>query len=138
MNRRAMAAGLLLLALPTLTWAQDAEQSLLQAESGRFTAEAARDMPALADALGDDLRYGHASGEVQDKRAYLAYAPHAPVSTSLTDRQAQVFGDTGITRGVMVMIVSPGDAPRKASYLGVYRRRGGRWRLIEWQTTAMK
>ncbi|SFI31295.1 nuclear transport factor 2 family protein [Methylobacterium brachiatum] len=91
---------------------------------------------AALDALTlDGLSYGHSSGVVQDKAAFIAAltsgASRFP-SITLSDRSASVIGEDAIVRHVFSgEAVSNGKtAPVHIGVLQVWRRDGGRWRLM--------
>lgn len=113
-----------------------AEAALLAAEDQRFDAQVAHDVKALAAEMADELVYTHATGRRQTKSEYLRdfESGHIPYrSIKANDRSARVFGAVGITRGVLHMLV--GDKDLYSTYLGVYVKRDGRWRLLDWQSS---
>ena len=113
-----------------------AVESLLKAEDARFRAQIAGDVTTLARAMADDLAYTHANGRRQTKPEYLqdirsGHIPYRSIETQ--DRVARVFGNVGITRGLIHMIV--GDKDLSSSFLGVYVQHDGRWQLLDWQSS---
>lgn len=91
---------------------------------------------AALDALTlDGLSYGHSSGVVQDKAAFVGAltsgASRFP-SITLSDRSASVIGEDAIVRHVFTgETVSGGKtSPVHIGVLQVWRRDGGRWRLM--------
>ncbi len=95
----------------------------------------AADGTALASLTLDGLSYGHSSGVVQDKAAFVGAltsgASRFP-SITLSDRSASVIGEDAIVRHVFTgETVSGGKtAPVHIGVLQVWRRDGGRWRLM--------
>lgn len=95
----------------------------------------AGDGDALAALTHDGLSYGHSSGVVQDKAAFIA--PLASKSASfpsitLSDRTASVVGDDAIARHVFTgESVAGGKAsPVHIGVLQVWHREGAAWRLL--------
>jgi ketosteroid isomerase-like protein len=91
---------------------------------------------AALDALTlDGLSYGHSSGVVQDKAAFIGAltsgASRFP-NITLSDRSASVIGGDAIVRHVFTgEAVSNGKtAPVHIGVLQVWRRDGDRWRLM--------
>jgi len=91
---------------------------------------------AALDALTlDGLSYGHSSGVVQDKVAFIealtSGASRFP-SITLSDRSASVIGDDAIVRHVFTgeTVAGGKTSPVHIGVLQVWRRDGGRWRLM--------
>lgn len=113
-----------------------AELSLLQSEDARFRAQIAGDVETLARSMAEDLVYTHASGRRQTRSEYLQDIRSGRIpyrSIEAKDRVARVFANVGITRGLLHMVV--GDQELSSSFLGVYVKRGGRWQLLDWQSS---
>jgi hypothetical protein len=95
----------------------------------------AGDGPALEALTLDGLSYGHSSGLVQDKAAFIAplAAKRASFpSITLSDRSVSVVGDDAIARHVFTgESVSNGKtSPVHIGVMQVWHRDGGRWRLL--------
>ena len=113
------------------------EQALLDAESKRFDAQVAHDVPALTLAIADEAVYVHANGEMQTKAEYLhavdtGASRYRAIETS--DRSVRLFGNYGITHGIITLSVGV-DRKIVARYTGLYEWRDGRWQVISFQTT---
>lgn len=95
----------------------------------------AGDGPALEALTLDGLSYGHSSGLVQDKKAFvetLTSKRSTFPSITLSDRSVSVVGDDAIARHVFSgEVVSNGKtSPVHIGVLQVWHRDGGRWRLL--------
>ncbi|MGH1574435.1 nuclear transport factor 2 family protein [Methylobacterium sp. P31] len=95
----------------------------------------AGDGPALEALTLDGLSYGHSSGLVQDKAAFiepLASKRATFPSITLSDRTVSVVGDDAIARHVFTgEAVSNGKtSPVHIGVMQVWHRDGGRWRLL--------
>lgn len=95
----------------------------------------AADGAALDALVLDGLSYGHSSGAVQDKAAFvdaLASRRSSFPTITLTNRTASVVGDDAIVRHVFDgETVSGGKTvPVHIGVLQVWHRDGGRWRLL--------
>ncbi|HUO22595.1 MAG TPA: nuclear transport factor 2 family protein [Caulobacteraceae bacterium] len=112
------------------------EASLLAAEDGRFQAQIAKDMPAIAHGLADELIFTHSVGQVQNKTQYLDAISNGRLdfkSINVSDRTAWVSGDMGVTHAMLHQVV--GTFKIEDSYLAAYIKRDGRWQLLCWQTS---
>ena len=113
-----------------------AEQGLLAAEDARFRAQIAKDAPAVARGMADELIYTHANGRVQTKAEYMAGVDGpGPGARSIETegRIVRLFGNGGMIRGIRRSMM--GSMTLVDSYLAVYVKRDGRWQLLAWQTS---
>lgn len=95
----------------------------------------AADGPALDALVLDGLSYGHSSGQVQDKTAFietLTSKRSTFPSIGLSDRSVSVVGDDAIARHVFTgEVVSGGKtSPVHIGVMQVWHSDGGRWRLL--------
>ncbi|MEE7490332.1 nuclear transport factor 2 family protein [Methylobacterium oryzae] len=95
----------------------------------------AADGPALDALVLDGLSYGHSSGQVQDKAAFietLTSRRSTFPSITLSDRSVSVVGDDAIARHVFTgEVVSGGKtSPVHIGVMQVWHSDGGRWRLL--------
>lgn len=93
------------------------------------------DGPALDALVLDGLSYGHSSGVVQDKPAFveaLTSGRSAFPSITLSDRTASVVGEDAVVRHVFSGAAKSGGktVPVRIGVLQVWHRDGGRWRLL--------
>jgi hypothetical protein len=95
----------------------------------------AGDGPALEALTLDGLSYGHSSGLVQDKAAFiepLATKRASFPSITLSDRSVSIVGDDAIARHVFTgeSTANGKTSPVHIGVMQVWRRDGGRWRLM--------
>ena len=95
----------------------------------------AGDGPALDALTHDGLSYGHSSGLVQDKAAFiepLATKRASFPSIALSDRSVSVVGDDAIARHVFTgeSVANGKASPVHIGVLQVWHSEGGRWRLL--------
>jgi hypothetical protein len=95
----------------------------------------AGDGPALDALTHEGLSYGHSSGVVQDKAAFiepLASKRASFPSITLSDRSVSVVGDDAIARHVFTgeSVANGKTAPVHIGVMQVWHRDGGRWRLL--------
>ena len=93
------------------------------------------DGPALEALTHAGLSYGHSSGLVQDKAAFIEplAAKRASFPTiTLSDRSVSVVGDDAIARHVFTgeSVANGKSSPVHIGVLQVWHRDGGRWRLL--------
>ncbi|MDH3029163.1 nuclear transport factor 2 family protein [Methylobacterium fujisawaense] len=130
----AIAAPVLIRAVPGTAARPDAA-AVEQAVDALTQALLAADGPALDALVLDGLSYGHSSGQVQDKTAFvetLTSKRSAFPSITLSDRSVSVVGDDAVARHVFTgEVVSGGKtAPVHIGVMQVWHRDHGRWRLL--------
>lgn len=134
--RAALLGGLVLAGLsPLAVRAAEPAAEVEAAVDALTRAMLAADGPALNDLVLDGLSYGHSSGAVQDKAAFveaLASRRSSFPSITLTNRTASVVGDDAVVRHVFDgETVSNGKTvPVHIGVLQVWHRDGARWRLL--------
>ena len=119
---------------------RDIEAQIREAETSRFRALTAADLPALEPALSDGLVYTHASGWRQSKAEFLASVRSGELvyRTFTSDNlKMQVYGDTVLVTGHAAGKVRAKGRELDVSllYLEAYEKKGGRWQLAAWQST---
>ncbi len=117
-------------------------QSILHHEDSRFQAMMRRDTAALSSWLSDNLLYRHSNGLLEDKQRHLqAIATETLVYERIERDSVHVerWGRMAIVNGVVRVAGRLEQAPFEVrlSYLAVYRKKGGRWQLIRWQSTRL-
>ncbi|MCJ2141126.1 nuclear transport factor 2 family protein [Methylobacterium sp. E-066] len=95
----------------------------------------AADGTALDALTLDGLSYGHSSGVVQDKAAFIEALTSGRSrfpSIVLSDRSTSVIGDDAIVRHVFTgeTVAGGKTSPVHIGVLQVWHRDGGRWRLM--------
>lgn len=134
---------LLLLLTPFAGSAQSSKNAaVLQDELQRFDAMMRRDTVELKRWLSDDLIYRHSNGLLEDKQGHLkAIASGTLVYEHMTrdSVQVQCYGRTAIINGIARVRGRLQHTPFEVrlSYLAVYRKKGGRWQLLRWQSTRL-
>mgnify|MGYP000095977319 CR=1 FL=1 len=134
---------LLLFVLPQITFAQSkADQSVLDAEQRRFEAMTRKDTAALRDMLADDLVYIHSNALTENKKEHLSsIASGRMVYETMTREQARVrrYGKTALTNGIVNVkgTVKGTTFELRLAYTAVYRKKGGKWLLANWQSTKL-
>jgi hypothetical protein len=134
----AVAAPLLLRALPAAAAGPDAasQGAAVEAAVDDLTkALLAGDGKALDALTHQGLSYGHSSGLVQDKVAFiepLASRRATFPSITLSDRSVSVVGDDAIARHVFTgeSVANGKTSPVHIGVLQVWHRDGDRWRLL--------
>ena len=124
------------------TFAQGTTLSpLLRAEQARFKAQVAADTTALRTLLHPDLLFIHSNGREESADdmvasvavgdiVYQQFAPLATPQVATFDRTALVDGTVRI-----IGLYEGNEFTVDLRYTSVYRRVGGRWLLIRWQST---
>lgn len=131
----AIAAPVLIRSVPGIAAGTDAAAAVEQAVDALTKALLAADGPALDALVLDGLSYGHSSGLVQDKAAFvetLTSKRSAFPSITLSDRSVSVVGEDAVARHVFTGEVDSGGktAPVHIGVMQVWHRDGGRWRLL--------
>jgi hypothetical protein len=130
----ALATPVLLRARPGTAAGSDAA-AVEEAVDALTEALLAGDGPALEALTLDGLSYGHSSGLVQDKAAFiepLATKRASFPSITLSDRSVSIVGDDAIARHIFTgETTSNGKtSPVHIGVMQVWHRDGGRWRLL--------
>ena len=93
------------------------------------------DRKALETLTSDRLSYGHSSGLVEDKAAFikkLVTGESDFVNMELSDQTVSVSGQTAIVRHRLDAEIKDGGKPSKVrlQVLLVWQKHGGDWRLL--------
>lgn len=129
----ALTAAIVIQALPAAAAGRDAEvEAAVDALTGALLAPDAAALDALTL---DGLSYGHSSGAVQDKAAFidaLTSRRSAFPSIVLSNRSVSVVGDDAIARHVFSRETASGGktVPVRIGVMQVWHRDGVRWRLL--------
>ena len=130
-----------LLFLPLFALAQSkTEQKILYTELRRFEAMERKDTSALHDLLAGDLVYIHSNTLTENKKEHISnIATGHLISEKMTREQAKVrrYGKTALTNGTVQVrgILNQKTFEIRLAYTAVYRKKGGVWRLVNWQST---
>lgn len=131
------------LLLPLTGLAQSGhDKKILDVEQRRFEAMIRKDTAALRSMLADDLVYLHSNALLEDKAEHIrAIVSGRLVYQKMVREQANVrrYGSTALVNGIVqvsgILNGTPFDV--RLAYSAVYRKKGGRWRLANWQSTRM-
>ena len=140
-QRTMMVAAVLLLV--ARAGAEDpAEAAVLVREEGRLQAMVKADLAALEDVLADDLSYIHSSGSADNKREFIEAIRTGRLKYKQLDREGvavRVYGDVAVVTGRGRFQVRSGenDLDVRLVFTDVYVKRGGKWRMVAWQSTRL-
>jgi hypothetical protein len=130
----------LLLLIVNLSYGQSAsaaEQALLNIETKRLEAVAARNHEFLANLYDETFHGIIASGHEVDKVKMLefleSYNPY--VIQSLENVKARVDGTIAVTTGKLVNKSKSGSIIGQTRFMHVYQKKGDQWKMIESQGT---
>lgn len=129
------------LVLPLSTLAQSkCEQKILDTELRRFEAMTQKDTLALRDLLADDLVYIHSNTLTENKKEHITnIATGHLIYEKMTREQVKVrrYGKVALTNGFVQVrgILKEKTFGMRLAYTAVYRKKGGVWRLVNWQST---
>jgi hypothetical protein len=118
------------------------EQALLAADGARVAAMLAGDYAALERALGEDLSYGHSSGQTQGKREFiddLRNGVRRYRTATSADTAARSYGCAGVVTGTSKVEVDYQGHPLSLTlhYTATYARQRGHWVLVAYQSVKL-
>ena len=113
---------------------------LIAADDARVAAMKAADQGKLEAALSDELHYAHSSGLVETKAEFIAAVTGGKLKYEGIDYEERKFTFpssevammTGRARVQAVSAKGPMDAV--LAYLAVWRKEGGQWKFLAWQS----
>ncbi len=119
-----------------------AEAAVLKREEARLQAMVKADLAALEDILADDLSYVHSSGSVDSKREFVDAIRTGRLKYKQVDREGvavRVYADVAVVTGRGRFQVRSGedDLDVRLRFTDVYVKRGGKWRMVAWQSTRL-
>ena len=93
------------------------------------------DKPALEKLTSEALSYGHSSGKIEDKAAFvdaLVSGKSDFVSIELTEQTIKIVGNTAIVRHLLNGVTSDAGKPGtvKLSVLLIWQKQSKEWKLI--------
>jgi ketosteroid isomerase-like protein len=93
------------------------------------------DSTALKNMVADELSYGHSSGLVQDKAAFIKGVVNGPnffKKFDLANKTVKVAGKNAIARHVATAQAINNGAPREIKFgnILIWQKKGGKWRLL--------
>ena len=117
------------------------ETEIAAAEQRRCAAMIANDPAALAALLDDRLQFHHATGAVDDKQAFLAKIAagrirYAGIAWS-EEKLTAPASDAALLTGRLTTDVQVEGVEKRLNnrVMTVWRRSGGEWRLLAFQST---
>lgn len=121
---------------------EQAIQEIEALDAERCAATIAGNQAVLERLLSDDLRYTHSSAVAEDKATYLDRVCNGHYRYSgFTNlgRSVRVLGDVALVHGDVLIDVQVNNTQKRihSRYLAVWRREGGRWQLLAWQSTGV-
>ncbi len=142
-RQRAGVLGVVLLMMVARGGAEDTSKAaVLKREEARLEAMVKADVAALEDVLADDLSYIHASGNADTKREFIDAIRTGRLKYKQLDREGvavRVYGDVAVVTGRGRFQVRSGenDLDVRLLFSDVYVKRGGKWRMVAWQSTRL-
>jgi hypothetical protein len=138
----AMMLAAVLLVVPRAGAEDPAEAAVLKREEARLQAMVKADVAALEDVLADDLSYIHASGNADTKREFIDAIRTGRLRYKQLDREGvavRVYDDVAVVTGRGRFLVRSGenDLDVRLLFTDVYVKRGGKWRMVAWQSTRL-
>ncbi|HKP31466.1 MAG TPA: nuclear transport factor 2 family protein [Chitinophagaceae bacterium] len=139
---------LLLLTLALLLFntgfGQALETKILKMERARFNAMIAKDGSYLNAVLSDNLVYIHSNGAHDTKESFITSITAGTLqyfSIDVQNTDIRIHGSTAWIHGAAKMKVKNGKDAQivelSIRYLDIYKRDGGLWKLVAWQSARM-
>lgn len=141
--KKALACIACLLFLSTMLFAQSKEETAVAAAVENLRkAMIDPDKATLDHLTADALSYGHSSGKVQDKTAFIEALLNGSsdfVSIDLTDQTIKVTDNTAIVRHTLTAQTNDGGKPGsvKIGILLVWIKQHGQWKLLARQAVKL-
>jgi hypothetical protein len=115
-------------------------QAVFDAEAARFRAQVEKDGEALQTMLDDDLYYLHSNGLVESKQDFITSVKGGKIVYSQmasTEHRIRLYGKTAILYGLVMVGGEYEGEPFNIGlyYTSVYRKKRGKWLLVNWQST---
>ena len=116
------------------------EQAVFAAEAARFRAQVEKDALALETLLDDDLYYLHSNGLIEDKQDFITSVSGGKIVYSqmrASDHSIRLYGKTAVLYGLLMVGGEYQGEPFNIGlyYTSVYRKKRGKWLLVNWQST---
>lgn len=120
------------------------QRAVFRAERDRFDAQVQRDMNFLDDHLDERLVYIHSNALVENKQDFLRSISNRSIEyrrmNTIGDRNFRLLGGrNAIVTGRLEVQGLYGTFPFATDllYTSIYRRQGGKWKLVSWQSTGL-
>ena len=116
------------------------EQAVFAAEAARFRAQVEKDALALETLLDDDLYYLHSNGLIENKQDFITSVSGGKIVYSqmrASDHSIRLYGKTAVLYGLLMVGGEYQGEPFNIGlyYTSVYRKKRGKWLLVNWQST---
>ena len=141
---RPLLSSLFLLLIFNTGFAQALETRILKLEKARFNAMIAKDGKYLNSILSDDLVYIHSNGAQDTKESFINSITSGKLqyfSIDVQNADIKINNSTAWIHGAAKMKVRNGnDAPvmeLSIRFLDIYKRQGGLWKLVAWQSARL-
>lgn len=131
----------LLLAIPQLAASQSkCDLKILETEQRRFEAMVRKDTVVLNNLLADDLVYIHSNALTENKKEHISnISTGRLIYEKMTRERANVrrYGKTALSNGIVQVraVLNANPFEVRLAYTATYRKKGGVWRLVNWQST---
>jgi hypothetical protein len=123
---------------------QGRQMTVLQLEKDRFKAMINRDSVALERILANDLLYIHSNGILDSKETFIKNIMSGKleyIAIDLQQADIRTHSQTAWIHGAAKIKVRMGkDTPEVElviRYLDIYKREGGDWKLVAWQSAKL-
>ena len=132
---------LLLLFQATIVWSQSTEK--IAAAVDRLNAALVkRDSAALVSLTADGLSYGHSSGKVEDRQAFIQAVVNGPFtfqSINTSDQTITRAKRAAVVRHTFIAKATNNGAPAdvKLGVLQVWQKQGRTWKLLARQAVKL-
>jgi hypothetical protein len=118
------------------------ERTLVAADTARMEAMVAVDLALLERVLGDDLTYGHSSGQVQGKAEFigeLRSGVRRYRALTAVESAARAYGCAGVVTGTTNIEADFRGQPASFTlrYTATYARQRGHWVLVAYQSARL-
>ena len=120
-----------------------AEKAVTAAVENLRQAMVSGDRAALSNIATEELSYGHSSGKIEDKAAFveaIASGKSDFVKIDLTEQTVKVVGKTAIVRhNLFAETNDAGKAPGtvKLAILTIWQKQSGKWKLLARQAVKL-
>jgi ketosteroid isomerase-like protein len=133
---------ILLLSVITMNAQSKDEQAVANAVEQLHKAMVDADKTMLEKLTADQLSYGHSSGKVEDKNAFVTSIANGNsdfVSIDISEQTIGISGKTAIVRHIFRAITNDGGRPGEANIriLLIWQKQKGGWKLLARQAVKM-
>jgi ketosteroid isomerase-like protein len=135
MKRFTLLIGFLCLFSGYVAAAASSEQEVAAAVDKLTQAMWHKDIPGLQALTADNLTYGHSSGTIQDKSAFIAdieTGRSAFQELKMLNQKITLSGDTALVRNhFSAQAINSGNlVPTEIENFQIWQKQGGKWLLI--------